>query len=386
MKTYLRGYEITKIDVWAALGEWLSGESGRKNRHRIKEEYGTEERLVNEIYWEMRNRSLTLRPIRRYKRYEPTNGKVRTIGVSSVKQQVCDYLVVTLLQEMFDKKIGFYQVASVKGKGQRMCRCALKKWVKEGGYHVKLDIRKCYPSTKSDVVMRLYEKYVGSKDVLYVVSAILSTYKGCLEIGSFFSLKTMQLVLSFAYHHVESLHKTRRGKMIPLAGHQIWHMDDVILVGRDKRNLKSAVRTLAKYLSDVFSLSIKDWKICLVSDSEPLDLGGWVVRDGRETLRSGTFLRGRKSFRMFKKTPSVANARRCASYWGWFIHGSTEMFMSKNGMGAVFSRARHVISIHDRITARERLEQHERTQQANHQGNQASVRHRHHTRADERVA
>jgi hypothetical protein len=216
--------------------------------------------------------------------------------------------------------------------------------VREGGYHVKLDVRKCYPSTRKDVAMAVYTKYVGSEDVLYVISAILGTYGRGLEIGSLFSLRTMQLVLSFGYHHVESLHKERRGRSVRLVAHQIWHMDDVLLTGASKRDLKMAVRSLERYLSSEFGLSLKPWKVARTCDAEPLDLDGWVVRERRSTIRGGTFLRGMRSFRDFERRPTVGRARRCTAYWGWFVNGDNGGVMFRNHMGSTFAHARSLVS------------------------------------------
>ena len=101
MKTYLRHYRVRKADVRNAITAWLCSESGRENGHRIEEEYGSADALCDNIYGGIRRRTLTFRPICRYQRREPTNGKVRVIGVESVKQQVCDYLVVTLLEPLY---------------------------------------------------------------------------------------------------------------------------------------------------------------------------------------------------------------------------------------------------------------------------------------------
>ena len=352
MKKYQRGHEIVRDDVARAVSAWLSGESGRKNGHRIVEEYGSVDALIDEILWEIVMRTLTFVPIRRYFSRERSNGKVRLIGIESVKQQVCDYLVVMLLDPLYEARVGFYQVASVKGKGQRLCRGALRRWVREGGYHVKLDVRKCYPSCSHEVVMRMYEKYCGSADVLYVIERLLATYtEGGLEIGSYFSLRTMQLVLSFGYHHVESLHKERRGRRKALVTHQIWHMDDILLMSNDKRDLKMAVRSLERYLGDEWGLSLKPWKVAKTSDGEPLDLGGWVVREERCTIRSGTFLRGTRAFRDFDRCPSPEHARRCSSYWGWFIHADADKVMEARHMSATFAHASKVISRQARLEA-----------------------------------
>lgn len=350
MKTYLRHYEIKAGDVLAAYLAWAGGESGRKNSYRVYDEYGSASALIMEIYREIRSRSLHFRPIHRYKRIEPTNGKTRIIGVESVKQQVCDYLAVTLLEPMYHARVGFYQVASVKGKGQNLCRKALRRWVGQTKYHVKMDFKQCYPSTTHHVVMRAYRKLVGSADVLYVISALLATYTGGgLEIGSYFSLRTMQLMLSYGYHHVEGLYKSKRGKSTRLVRHQIWHMDDVLLLGTDKRNLKMAARSLERYMLREFGLTIKPWKIAKTGETECLDLGGWVTRRRSSTARSGTFLRATRSFHRFTCCPSPRRARKCASYWGWFKYGDMDRVRDERGIGATFAHARSVVSRADRL-------------------------------------
>ncbi len=352
MKSYCKGLVVDRALVQRAYDAWSSRPSGRKNAHRVVEQYGCADALVDEILWEITMRTLEFEPIRRYTHVEPTNGKVRVIGIESVKQQVVDYVACLALEPLLEAKIGFYQVAAVPKKGQRLCRGALRRWVRGATYHVKLDVRQCYPSTSHEVVMGVLRKYVRSADVLYVCESLLATYDmGGLEIGSYFSLRMMQLVLSFAYHHVESLGKVRRGKYRALVDHQLWHLDDALLVGRDKRDLKRAVRSLERYMLSSLGLSIKPWKIARTGDAEPLDMGGWVVRTHRCTLRSRIFLRGMRSFRRFEATPVVGNAKRCASYWGWFRHGDCDGVMLAHCMGATFAHARSVISRHDRQEA-----------------------------------
>jgi hypothetical protein len=322
LKSYCKGYAITRERVEDAYALWRSGESGRKNAWRVEEEHGSADALIDEIYEQINARTLEFRPIRRYTHIEPTNGKRRVIGVESVKQQVCDYVAVEALRPLIEARLGYYQCAGVRNKGQKLCRKALRRWSTEGGYFVKADIRQCYPSTSPKVVMRMLRRYVRSEAVLYVCEAIMSTYDNGMEIGSYFSLCVINLVLSFAYHHVEGLSKVRRGEGRRLVTHQIWHLDDVLLFSRDKRDLKSATRSLERYLKREFGLSLKGWKVCRNDGgSERPDMGGWVACDGRVTLRKGIFLRGMRAFRRFKRHPTLRRARRVCSYWGWWVHG-----------------------------------------------------------------
>ena len=159
---------------------------------------------------------------------------------------------------------------------------------------------------------------------------------------------------------------------MPLVRHQIWHLDDFLLIGTSKSDLKRAVRSVVRYLLDEFGLHVKPWKVSRTSRFEPLDLGGWVVRelgavrrrpDGstyidesvrhtHATLRDGIFLRGTRAFRRFDKAPFLALARRCASYWGWFKHGNCEGVRIRRGIDKSMAHARRVVSAsarHDRL-------------------------------------
>ena len=362
IKTYCKGYAVDRAAVLRAYDAWLSSESGHKNGWRVGKEYGGAEALTEEILWEVTMRSLRFKPIVRYNRVEPTNGKVREIGIASVKQQVVDYIVVTAVSDLLSAKLGYYQVAAVKGKGQGVCARALSKWVREGGYFVKADVRKCYPSIKHDVVMRILRRYVRSPDVLYCAEALLATYgHGGLEIGSYFSLCMAQLVLSCAYHHVEGLHKTRRDRRVSLVSHQIWHLDDVMLFSRGKRDLRMAMRSLEHYMASELGLELKPWKICKVSPDEPCDMGGFVVRHLRSrtgkmrvrvTVRHGTFLRTRRAFRAFARRPGLAASYRVISYWGKLVHSDSYGFVSRTGARLAFNRARRIVAAHDRMEAK----------------------------------
>lgn len=330
--------------IAAAYESWLRAPAGKKNAWRVEEEYGCADAFLGEIEREIAGRRLGFRPIKRYRHREPTNGKLRIIGVESVKQQVCDYVALEALRPLLAAKVGFWQVSSVKGKGQLIAARAARRWSREGGYHVHLDVRKCYPSIKPEVVSRILRRYVRSPDALYLCEALLATYGGGLEIGSYFSLRMAQLVLSFGYHSVEGMGKVRRGRWVPLVTHQLWYADDIYLFSRDKRDLRSAARRLQRLLSRDYGLRLKPWKVCRVSEQEPVDVVGFTVRPGRTTLRPTLFLRCRRALRRYRRLPTLKSARRAASYWGWVKHTDSTGFVERNGFNQIINRARRHVS------------------------------------------
>lgn len=116
-----------------AYREWLEAPAGKKNGWRVAREYGSADALIDEVADEIRGRRLSFRPIHRYDHVEHTNGKVRTIGVASIKQQLVDYVVVHCCEEFLSARAGHYQAASVKGKGGLFAMRSIKRWVSGGG-------------------------------------------------------------------------------------------------------------------------------------------------------------------------------------------------------------------------------------------------------------
>lgn len=321
MKTWLRGHSVTVDEVREAYEAWLKSRAGKKHHEEVTAIYGSPEALIEEIYREIKCRHLRFPPIRYFYRYERTNGKLRRIGIQSIKQQVCDYLCVRALQGFLDAKLGYYQCASVPGKGQVFAKKHLEKWYAEGGYFAKLDIRQCFPSVDQTVLLAYLRKHVGSADLVYVVSVALSNYGTpefpCgLNIGSFLSQYLANLMLSLVYHHIEDLHKVRRGKRRALTTHQLWYMDDLALFSRSRRDLAMAMRDIERFIAEGLHMEVKPWKVCKCG-ADPLDMVGYVIDENGTHLRPQLFLRSRRAFTRMERKPGVRRARRCISYWGF---------------------------------------------------------------------
>lgn len=349
MKSYCKRMVIDSDLIRTAIQQWRQAESGHANYWRIAKEYGSEEALVQELEREICTRTLAFKPIRYKPHTEPINHKLRMLGQESVKQQIADYTVIIAMQEFLDARIGFYQVASVKGKGSLFAGRTIRKWCeREDGYWVHLDITKCYPSISSVVVIDILRKYVRSYDVLYVAITLLNTYDRGLNIGSYFSLKMAQLVLSFGYHRIEGLQTTRRGKNRSLITHQLWYADDVYFFSKDKRNLKKAVASLVCYMSNNYNVRFHKWKICKVSSCEPVGITTFKCGPDKMVLKPDLFLRIRRAYSNFERIPNIYNARKVCSYWGLVKHSDMYDYAKRKGFDRITDKAKRYVSNYDR--------------------------------------
>ena len=348
MKSYCKGLKIDATFIEEAIDRWSMSESGHDNYWRINKEYGARSNLTLEILREIKTRSLYFNPINYGTRREAGNKKERFIGQESVKQQIVNYIAIMAMEEFLNARIGFYQVGSIPGKGPVFAKNTVENWAIEHGYWVHLDVRKCYQSIRHADIMNILRKYIRSDDVLYICQSLLDTYEKGLNIGSYFSLKMSQLIMSFGYHRMEDLHMTRRGKRIPLIAHQIWYADDIYLFSPNKKNLRRAVLNLQGYMMYHFKLNFHDWKISEIGRDEPIAIVGYKCAPECTTLKSDLYLRIRRAYLRFDKHPTLHGARSVCSYWGYLKHSNSYEVTQKYGFDRIFKKARTYVSRYEK--------------------------------------
>lgn len=323
------------------------------------------------------NRHLELRPPRIRTRMDNTTGKIRQIGEESAMQQVFDYIAVFAAKEIWLRRIVPQQVSSIKGRGQIHGKNIIKGWIdsdihatayaKKHGltynnhckYHTKLDIRKCYPTANKDIFLDLFAKDCGNDDLIWLWRALLAThnvggYTGFM-IGALTSQWACQFMLSFVYRHAMSLTTKRRNKPIRLVSHMLLFMDDMLLVGPSRKNLKMAVRSVAKMIKTVLGWNIKEtWQIQDI-ENHPIDMMGYVMhKSGKVTIRAKDFIRARRMLLRAAtlETLTIEQARRMASQKGFFTNSNSSGVMKALDAKTHYRTAAEVISKYDKERAK----------------------------------
>lgn len=256
MKRYLNNFELTENFVLKSMLECLSHKTNNKVRwdrkdtsyfladYYIKGRFAESENLhetanfihndihrnfafyhdvltpyiARELFLEIKNRNIQLSPINYQERIDHSSGKIRVIGITSIKQQVYDYVCVNALKPMLNAKIGYYQCSSIKNRGQKHAKKAIEKCIrqkyKKARYVIKSDIKKCYQSIRHDILFKMIERDVKNKDIYHLVTSLISTYSNNetgLCIGTYLSQYLANYYLSYAYHFItENAFATRK--------------------------------------------------------------------------------------------------------------------------------------------------------------------------------
>lgn len=320
---------------------------------RAFEEFGIKalrpfaETAVDGIREELIQNKIKFKPIWYKEKIDASSQKVRRIGIQNIKQQIYDYIAVEAMKD-FLKRIGEYQCAALKHKGQPYGIKAIKKWLRNKNirYAGQCDIKKCYPSIDREKVMEFLRKYIKNEPLLNLIALLIGTFETGLSIGSYLSQYLCNVFLSQIYHEIAErmyrIRKKRNGIMerIKLVLHQLFYMDDILILGTNAKDIHKAMKLITQKAEEL-GLKIKDNWIVFTTvmkrkdDGHFIDIMGVRIYRHHITIRQRVFLRVRRAYKKAqalikqKKKIPLWLARKCASYKGILDHTNSQKIKKK---------------------------------------------------------
>lgn len=316
--------------------------------------------------------------------------KERVLGIENVIFALFENLAKDASLPMFNAKLGIFQCASIKGRGQSYGKKYISKWMRSNAdatrYYVKADIKKCYPSIPLDNLMNFIKRDLAKCDqLIYLYEVIFKLYnahpepntspdnKGIL-IGSPASKDLCNYYLSYLYHYIEqNLYHMNFKNAI---SHMIFYMDDFIIFGPNKKRLKRAMKLIIDYVNNILGLSIKsNWFIAHTPylgkgnkiHGTPIDFMGFVFHGGKVltkyylskrvrvkkiwvTVRGRIFLSARRKFNNVKRfiinkhKLKQTQTHSVIAYFGWFKHSNSYKFCIDNKLYRIMTVCKSIIS------------------------------------------
>ena len=102
---------------------------------------GAVHNLALELNNRLMNRELSLPPTVSRTVIEGAKQKERNLEIESYEHQIFDHLADLGLQELFEKKFGTWQCASIKGRGQLYTKKGVEKWIRTDPQGTKVAIQ-----------------------------------------------------------------------------------------------------------------------------------------------------------------------------------------------------------------------------------------------------
>lgn len=165
--------------------------------------------LAETLQKKIKERDYQFPPIWYSEKIDGSSQKLRRIGIQNIKQQIYDYIAV-MGMDSFINRIGEYQCASIKERGQMYGIKSIQKWLRNKSikYAGKCDIRKCYPSIDREKLMVFLSRHIENDLLLDLISHLIYSFEEGLSIGSYLSQFLCNLYLSKILGH-EDIRVTR---------------------------------------------------------------------------------------------------------------------------------------------------------------------------------
>lgn len=239
--------------------------------------------------------------------------------------QIIHWAIMLQLEPVVMKGMYQYCCGSVPGRGTGLARKALRKWIDKDyrgtKYCAKLDIRKFYPSINNNKLMDLLGRKIKDKRCMDLLGKIVHLVKG-LPIGSYISPWLSNFYLQGLDHFIKETLGVK---------YYIRYVDDLVLLGPNKKKLHRAVRDISGYLQGL-GLNVKgDWQVFLIN-ARAIDFLGYRFFRDKTILRKRNSLRIRRRLNKIAKKPLLTYKDACAvvSYWGWLRHSDSYHFYLKH--------------------------------------------------------
>ncbi len=307
------------------------------------------ELLVDMLTERIRARKLELRPVYQKRRMDPSSRKVRKISVLSIEQLLLDRVAVAGLSEL-GRRIGEYQVSSIPQRGAHYGKRAVERWLRKSScrYACKLDVRDFYGSIKRPLLLDWLHKHVKNRPLLWLVGQLLYMAPEGMAIGSYLSQTLANIYLSELYHLAMERCVSKRG--VRQVSHALFYMDDMLLLGSNKRQLRYAAFRLMEQAGEL-GLQVKpSWQVWRVEVRHPVDMMGFRFSAYRTTLRKRVFKAARRVLlRAARKLErggymGLRCAFRLASYNGYTAATDCHMFLERVGARFLYNKAFKKIS------------------------------------------
>lgn len=274
---------------------------------------------------------------------DPSSEKVRRVLIPKFyPYQIIHHMIVNVCYPILFRGAYQFSCGSIVDKGglyaSEYIRRALVKDPKNTRYFVKLDVRHFYDSVDHKILKDSFRRVIKDEKFLSLMDSVVDSVPGekGLPIGNY----TSQI---FANYYLQRFdHFVKEDLKIP---YYIRYMDDMVLIGPNKRVLEKDVVSIKKYLLDNLLLSTHgNEQVVPVSYNDSnghnhgqfIDLCGYRHYRGHTTIRRRDFKRVRRCvIRVVRWLNSQSHIpiemlRRLFSYWGMLVHTDSEKFRNEN--------------------------------------------------------
>lgn len=230
-----------------------------------------------------------------YHYFEVHDPKQRQICAASFRERVLHHAVINVCGPYFEKFLIFDTYACIKGKGSHKAVERAQFFSRRNKLYLKLDIVKYFHSIDQAVLIKLLERIFKDKRLLRLLKEIIVSFEAApgrgVPIGNLTSQYFANYYLGYLDHFIKE-HLCIKP--------YVRYMDDFILWGNEKRELKGYLDDIKQFLSVKLLLDINETK-CLNYTSKGVGFLGYRVFPDKIKLAKRSSRRFVKKYRNYEQ-------------------------------------------------------------------------------------
>lgn len=285
----------------------------KHNRRNVKKILANKSFYAEQIQRLLVNRIYTPSPYKTMTIKDNPSRKERLIHIPRFyPDQIIHWALMIQIKPILSRGMYAHTCGSVPGRGQSHGQRYLRRWLdqdhKNTKYCFKMDISKFYQNVDHKILKSCFRKVIKDRSTLTLIDMIVDSVDKGLPIGNY----TSQWFSNFFLQGLDNLIKQEIG-----VKYYIRYVDDLVLLGPNKKKLHAARRKIDDYLQSI-NLGMKgDWQVFPIQ-ARPIDFLGFKFYRTHTTLRARNALRIRRRVSRVAQKIETSNKDACAviSYLG----------------------------------------------------------------------
>lgn len=276
----------------------VEGTRGKRKRHDVKKVWADVDGYAERTYQMLIDGTFTPTAPKLKTIIDKSSGKERVIQIvpywpDGLIHQLC----VKVLEPVLMRGMYRWSCASIPGRGNKCAgdyvRRALDRDVRGTKYCLKMDIKKYYPSVSPRRMIWALARKVKDKRMLKLVYEVISSNpEGGLAIGYYLN----QWLANYYLETLDNFILT-----LPGVKHYVRNMDDMVILGPNKKQLHRVRREVEMFLARRLGLRLKEnWQVFPVK-VRGIDFVGYRYFRNYTIMRRRNFLRFARQCRRVKR-------------------------------------------------------------------------------------
>lgn len=299
---------------------------GKKSRRGVQEILDDLDFYAVRLQEMLMNKSFEPKSNRTKELYCVSSKKTRIVVVPEFYPDLCiQWALMLQLEPIIQKGMYYYSCGSLPNRGVHFAKKYVQKWIRNDKrntkYCLQLDIKKFFNSIDCGHLKNMFRRKIKDSNLLWLIDTIIDFQDKGVPMGFFTSTWFANFFLEGLDHYIKE-----RLKVV----YYVRYMDDMVLFGRNKKELHKVRKLIAEYL-EAIGLELKaNWQVYRV-DKRAVDFLGFRFFRSYTILRKSLALRIRRKVRRLSKmqNPPFRNCAGIMSYLGWTKHCNAYNFYNK---------------------------------------------------------